>query len=153
MKIYAQKIDGEIRDKEAILESVLVAMGNMKDGCVEIDVERAKKHRSPKQVKMIFGLMIKDTIAQANEAGIDTSDFLKYLVNSSIPKGQGLTKGFLHEIMYAVCPTTDDEGRRVTLSKMNTEQAGKLFEGFRKTVAGAGIYIDDPNPDWEKAQK
>lgn len=152
MKIYAQKIDDKIRDKAALLAEITDAVMGLRNGCIEIDVKLARRHKSHQQVKMIFGLMIKDTIVQANEAGIDTSRFLKYLVDSSIPKGQGLTKGFLHEIMYAVCPTTDEEGRRITLSKMNTEQAGKLFEGFRKTVAGAGIYIDDPNPNWA-AQK
>jgi hypothetical protein len=93
--------------------------------------------------------MIESTIAQANGLGIDTSYFMKYLVDGSIPKGQGLTKGFLHELMYAVCPTTDEDGRRVTLSKMSTKQAGNLFESFRNTVAPLGIVISNPDPNWE----
>lgn len=106
------------------------------------------KSKTHKQVKTIFGLMILQTIAQANDLGIDVSDFLKYLVDDKIPKGQGLTKDFLHELMYTICPTTDFEGRRITLSKMNTIQAANLFERFRTIVAPLGIVIDDPG--WKK---
>jgi len=153
MKIFAQKIDDQIRDKEALLAEITDAIMANKNGCIEIDVKLARKPKSHQQVKMIFGLMIQSTIVQANELAIDTSDFLAYLVDSSIPKGQGLTQGFLHELMYAVCPTTDEDGRRVTLSKMSTEQAGDLFESFRTIVAPLGINISNPNPNWEQEQK
>lgn len=102
------------------------------------------KKKTHKQVKTIFGLMILQTIAQANDLGIDVSDFMEYLVDKSIPKGQGLTKDFLHELMYVICPTTDFNGRRVTLSKMDTIQAASLFERFRTIVAPLGIVIEDP---------
>ena len=148
MKIYAQKIDDKVRGEATVLCEISDVMRELKNGCIEIDVKRARKHKSHQQVKMIFGLMIESTIIQANDLGIDTSYFLKYLVDSDIPKGQGLTKDFLHQIMYAVCPTADDDGRRVTLSKMSTKQAGNLFESFRNIVAPLGIVISNPDPNW-----
>jgi hypothetical protein len=123
---------------------------NLGYGPYWIELRKIRKPKSYQQVKAIFGLMIEQTIIQANDLGVDVSAFLKYLVDEGIPKGQGLTKDFLHETMYAICPTTDDEGRRVTLSKMNTAQAASLFERFRDTVAPLGIVIDDPDPEWYK---
>jgi hypothetical protein len=106
-----------------------------------------KKSKTSKQVRTIFGLMIEQTIVQANDLGIDVSYFLKYLMDDKIPKGQGLTKDFLHELMYVICPTTDFNGRRVTLSKMDTIQAANLFERFRNIIAPLGIVIQDPEMD------
>ena len=91
---------------------------------------------------------VKVTIAQANDQGIDVSDFLEYLIDKSIPKGQGLTTDFLHALMYQICPTVDENGKRVTLSRMNTVQAAQLFDRFRTIVAPMGIVIEDPNPSW-----
>jgi len=122
----------------------------------DIIEETLKKHRNPKsysQVKTIFGLMIESTIAQANDLGIDVSYLLKYLLDDKIPKGQGLTKDFLHEIMYVICPTTDDDGRRVTLSRMNTAQAASLFDQFRNIMAPLGIQISEPDPKWKEKIK
>ena len=50
-----------------------------------------------------------------------------------------------HELMYAICPTTDEDGRRVTLSKMDTKQAAELFERFRTIIAPLGVCIPDPD--------
>lgn len=125
-------------------------LAKQKDGTiVSEELSAVREPKTVKQVKTIFGLMINTTIIQANDLGIDVSDFLKYLVDDKIPKGQGLTVDFLHEIMYAICPTNDNDERRVTLTKMNIEQASNLFERFRNIVAPLGISIDDPDPNWK----
>ena len=123
---------------------------NASAGRYTVEIKRIPKEKTRKQVKTIFGLMINDTIAQANEHSIDVSSLLKYLLVDRIPKGQGLTKNFLLELAYIICPTNDDDGRRITLSKMNTWQASKLFESYRNILAPLGIVIADPDPDWEK---
>ena len=117
--------------------------------------EIAKRHpsKTPKQCGMIFAHMIKETIIQANDLAIGVDDLLVYLIDGRIPKGVGLTTDFLHELMYVICPTTDNEGRRITLSKMDTKQAGDLFESFRTIMAPLGIVIDDPNPNWKAEQE
>ena len=147
-KQLIQKVDGEVRDKEKVIQWFLDTMDEMPDGCIEQSVKRAKKHKSHKQVKTIFGHMIEQTIIQCNDLGIGIDDLLVYLIDGNIPKGQAITKDFLHQLMYTICPTTDEEGRRVTLSKMNTKQGSELFERFRTTLAPLGIDIPDPNPNY-----
>jgi hypothetical protein len=112
------------------------------------DIKRFHKEKSDRQRKMIFGHMIEQTILQANEQAIGVEELLEYLIErKDIPKGQPLTKDFLHELMYQICPTTDENGRRITLSKMDTLQANNLFERYRTILAPLGINIDDPNPE------
>ena len=149
-KGFRQLIDGVLqpRDKHS-QRRYEDYISEAKDGCYEETLTKARKAKSDKQVRMIFGLMIQSTIDQADELGLDTSGFLKYLL-SEIPNGVGLNKDFLHALMYQVCPTFNDNGQRVTLSKMNTKQAADLFERFRNIVATSGIVIDDPVKDWNK---
>lgn len=109
-----------------------------------------RKPKSQKQCAVVFALMIQQTIIQANDLAIGVDDLLVYLIDGRIPKGQMLTTDFLHELMYLICPTRDDEGRRVTLSKMNTKQASDLFERFRTILGPLGIDIPDPDPDWKQ---
>jgi hypothetical protein len=94
--------------------------------------------------------MIKETIIQANDLAIGVDDLLVHLIDGNIPKGVGITQDFLHELMYVICPTTNEDGRRITLSKMSTIQANSLFERYRTIVAPLGIVIDDPDPDWNQ---
>lgn len=151
MRIYGTIVGGEFRcspDQERIEKHYLSAL---KDNTLAYrETKKFIQGKTHQQVKTIFGLMINSTIAQANDLGIDISYLLKYLIDDKIPKGQGLTKDFLHELMYIICPTTDEDGKRITLSKMNIEQAGKLFESFRNTISTIGIVIDDPNPELAK---
>ena len=144
---YSQKVDGKLsinninqRRRDYFIES-------LKDGCVEHTIRRAVKPKSHNQVKMIFGHMIESTIAQADECSIGVEDMLVYLIDGNIPKGIAINKDFLHALMYTICPTVDDEGQRVTLSKMSTKQANDLFERFRNIMAPLGIVISDPSKD------
>lgn len=146
---FIQKID----DKPPQIESRAEVDQFWQDapaGRYTVEVKRVKKAKTKKQLGVIFGLMMNSVIAQANDLGIDTSYFLEYLVQEDIPKGQGLTRDFIHELIYVVCPTTDEDGRRVTLSKMNTAQAARLFEDFRNLMAPLGIVVPDPDPNWKE---
>ena len=111
-------------------------------------IDKSRRSKSDSQVKMIFGLMIQSTIEQAEYLGIGVEDLLKYLIDGNIPKGVGLNKDFLHALMYQICPPFDDNGNRITLSKMNTKQAADLFERYRNLLAPLGIVIQDPDPNW-----
>lgn len=114
------------------------------------EFKRKYKPKTQKQCAVVFGLMIQQTIVQANDLAIGIDDLLVYLIDGNIPKGVGLTSDFLHELMYVICPTTDKDGRRVTLSKMDTVQASSLSERYRTLMAGIGIVIPDPDPNWNK---
>ena len=112
--------------------------------------ERLSLYRPQKtnqQVRTIMGYMIDQAIIQANELGIDSSEILAFLVDGSIPKGSPVTKDLLHILMYLICPTVDENGRRTTLSNMDTQQAARLFETFRTVLAPLGIVIQDPDPN------
>lgn len=119
-------------------------------GRYSFEIKKERPPKTPKQCGMIFAHMIQQTITQANDLAIGIDDLLVYLIDGRIPKGQGFTTDFLHELMYVICPTTDAEGRRITLSKMNTKQASELFERYRTIMAPLGIVIDDPDPNWNK---
>ncbi len=116
----------------------------------------SKKMSQPKshsQVKTIFGLMIEEAVKQAEEKTIGVEDLMIYLLAKDIPKGQAITKDYLHQLMYIICPTTDDKGNKITLSKMDTVQASSLFDRFRNIVAGIGIYIPDPKKELPPAEE
>lgn len=145
IKIYAQKAEG--KPLEYNRQQLIEFSHSAKSGCYTIEIRRSVKDKSSRQVKAIFW-MIEQTIVQANDLGIDVSYLLKYLLNEYEPKGTGLTKDLLHELIYVICPTTDEDGRRITLSKMSSKQAADLFDRFRAIVAPLGIVIPDPNPNW-----
>jgi len=148
---YIQKIDGELPryeqpdERQAFLESAPA-------GRYTEEIKRVPKHKTEKQTAAIFGVAIKNIIVQANDLGIDVSYLLKYLLDGRIPKGQGLTVDFLHELMYIISPTTDMDGKRTTLSKMTTIQAANLYKALQGIFAPIGIDIPDPDPKWFEKQ-
>ena len=141
--------DGKLKLLPAVNKLRKAHLDSIKNGTRVVEIiKKDFKPKTHQQVKTIFGHMMGSIITQADDLGIDISDLLVYLLDGNIPKGQGLTRDFLHELMYIVSPTIDDEGNRVTLSKMNTKQASELFERFRNIFAPLGINIADP--DWRE---
>lgn len=145
---FAQKLEGmsfdfEKRDEYEAFED------QAPPGRYIVEFKRERPPKTPKQCAVIFALMIRETIIQANDKAIGIDDLLVHLIDGRIPKGQMLTVDFLHELMYVICPTTDKDGHRITLSKMNTKQASELFERYRTIMAPLGIVIDDPDPNWK----
>ena len=147
--IFAQKQDGKDFQYENI-DDIIAFKHQAPPGRYVVTIKRDRQPKSQKQCAVIFALMIKETIIQANDLAIGVDDLLVHLIDGRIPKGQMLTVDFLHELMYVICPTTDADGRRITLSKMNTLQASELFERYRNIMAPLGIVIDDPDPEWKK---
>ena len=144
-----QKIDGQkMRFPRGARERLMQFFVEAPAGYYTLKIDKSRRSKSDSQVKMIFGLMIQSTIEQAEYLGIGVEELLVYLMDGNIPKGVGLNKDSLHALMYQICPTFDDEGRRVTLSKMNTKQAADLFERYRTLLAPLGIVIQDPDPNW-----
>ncbi len=149
ISVIVQKVEGELRYDRELFDA---AMAIAPDGCYELIFKRTKKDKSYRQVKMIFGLMIEEAVRQAKDKTIGVEDLMIYLLARDIPKGQEITKDYLHQLMYIICPTTDENGERVTLSQMNTIQASSLFERFRNILAPLRIVIPDPNPKWSVRQ-
>lgn len=150
LKLHLQKLEGKPftyeRDGQQLYDKL---EAEAPPGCYEQVIKRTKKYKTNQQVKTHFGLLLNSIIAQANEQGIDTSGFLKLLLQEDLPTGVGLTKDFLHQLFYVCCPTYDAEGRRVTLSKMSTIEASNWFERCRNLLASRGFYVNDPDPHWK----
>lgn len=150
--LFAQKLDGKNLEFEK--PSEFFAFSNQaRPGRYVVEIARRRPPKTQKQCAVIFALMIKQTIQQADELGIGVEGLMRYLLTADIPKGVGLTTDYLHALMYIICPTFNDEGKQVTLSKMNTVQANSLFERFRNIMAPLGIVIDDPNPNWRNDRR
>lgn len=131
----------QLKQRESFLNS-------MKDGCRVIEsltVER--KPKSYQQVKTHWGLVITTILMEFSDRGWDSST----LLNLPVPTGIEVTKGMLQEYLYAACPVHNEEGQRVTLSKMNTLEASQFFEMVRNFAASQwSIYIPEPDPNWKE---
>lgn len=145
--LFMQKIDGKPLEYERPGDHTWFQQ-QAPPGRYVVEIKRERPPKSQKQCAVIFALMIAQTIQQADEKGIGVEDLMRYLLTADIPKGVGLTQDYLHALMYIICPTFNDDGKEVTLSKMNTAQANSLFERYRNIMAPLGIVIDDPDPNW-----
>jgi galactokinase len=153
LESYGQGMDGELVLTLPQLESRKQYLVSMEGKGVTEILKKTVKSKTNKQVRTHFGLLIKTIIVKTNDEAIDTSEFLKLIVRSDLPSGVGLTSDFLHQLFLNVCPVYDDEGRKVTLSKMTTDQASKWFEECRNLLSSRGIYVSDPNPNWKNEVK
>lgn len=148
IKVRAQKFGPKLIYDAINAELLHEFEAQAPNGHYDVDIRKANKPKTHQQVKTHFGLLINSIIAQANDEGVDTSSFLRLLIQDDLPTGIGLNKDFLHQLFYVLCPTYDSEGRRITLSKMSIEEASKWFERCRNLLASRGFYVDDPNPNW-----
>ncbi len=148
IKFHTSIVDGQCRidpHNQALKANWLAEQA---DGCLEVTIKRAVKAKTNKQLGAHFGLMIASAITQANNMGMDTSEFLKEMVHKTLPSGVGLTTNFLKEIMYALCPIYHED-KRITLSKASTVEASKHFDDCRNLLAAHGIYVDEPDVNWK----
>jgi len=118
-------------------------------GSYILEIKRMGKPKTNKQTATHFGLLINTIIVKANDDGTDTSAFLKLLVQEDLPTGIGLTKDFVHQLLYTLCPTYSEDGKRLTLSKMSTTEASDWLERCRNLLASRGFYVEEPDPNWK----
>ena len=149
LELHGQSVGGELVLTLPQLELRKQFLVSTEGKPVTEILKKTVKSKTNKQVKTHFGLLIKTVIIKANDEGIDTSKFLKLITQDDLPSGIGLTTDFLHQLFLNVCPVYDDDGKKVTLSKMNTGQASKWFEECRNLLASRGVYIPDPDPHWK----
>ena len=146
IKTRAQKRDDEP------LEFEVSAFDDLRSGCYDLIAKLSVKDKSKEQLGAIFGLMIFKTIAYTNENSIDTSDFLKLMIREDLPSGNGLTVGFLKELLYCLCPMHRN-GKRITLKKASTVEAMVFFKECCNLLASRGIYVPEPDPEWKIKDK
>jgi len=111
------------------------------DGRYQCSVEKAKRDKTAAQCRLIFGQLINRTIDFADDYGIDASGFVE-LLNQDLPDGVPLSKELVKDYLYKICPTFNDKGQKITLSKMTVRQASDWYERCRNKLAAKGILIE-----------
>lgn len=149
-RYYIQKLDGKKPQLES-LKAYHEFWDNAKAGRYE-NKPKLIKEKTWKQCKAMFGVALPSIVEQCHDLGIGVSDLLKYLLDDKIPKGQGLTKEFLHGLMYAIFPTVNEDGEVFTLSNMSTVQAANLYNALQNIFAPLGVNVPNPDPLWFKNQ-
>lgn len=143
-KHLIQKVDGNTRDTGLAIQWLIDVLALMKDGCIEIIVKRAKKHKTWKQCKLLFGYILPTIKQQADDKALGIEDFLVYLLDGNIPKGIAVDEDFLHALMYVIFPAFNEEGERVTVRDMSTQQASDLATKMMNVFAPLRIHVPEP---------
>ncbi len=119
-------------------------------GCYVITIKRERQPKSQRQLGYIFPGMIAKIKEEGNEIRQDGVDgLIKYLLDESLPKNQPLTDDFIKAVLYAIAPTFNDKGRKITLSSMNTLEATVFIKQVQNLMAGY-VYLPDPDPNWRQ---
>lgn len=142
------KSNGKQMYSPAVLRQMEAHWDKVKDGQHFVkSLTIPNKGKSHAQCKLVFGNMIANAVEQAKEKHITVEKMMQFLLNDAINQdsnGVPLDKDFLHAFMYIISPTFNDDGEPITLSKMDTVQASRLFEVTRRFLARMEIIINDP---------
>jgi len=149
MKFYGTIKKGKIVLSVAQLQMREKFLSEIKDDTpIEYDIKKVYQHKTVQQTKTYWGLAIQTILSDFNDRGYDTSYLLP---QAKIPTGTEVSKDLMCEYLYACCPTFDDSGKRITLSKMTTKQAADFFDRVRNYASSQwGVVIPDPNPFWKQ---
>lgn len=150
MDFISQKRNGVLIDNydTQVLKAEFIA--GVKEGMfVKQSYTVPRKGKSWAQCKLLFGNMIGNAVKQANAKHITAERFIRIALEfakKNVPNGIPLDEGFIHQFMYIVSPTFTEDGEHITLSKMDTEQASRLFKVMQIFLASPGleIIINDP---------
>jgi len=151
MDFYGKKKHGKPVFDPAVAEKRKKQWARVKEGqTFNAPITIPNKGKSHAQCKLIFGNMIANAVEQAKEKGITVDKFMIFLLNQEEQKPVPIDEDFLHRFMYIISPTFNDNGEPITLSKMDTFQASRLFKVVQTFLAGMEIIIDDPPEISEK---
>jgi hypothetical protein len=142
------KRNGKQMFSPAVLRQRAAHWDKVKDGQHFISsLTIPNKGKSHAQCKLVFGNMIANAVEQANDKHITVEKMMQFLLNDALKQesnGVPIDKDFLHAFIYIISPTFSDDGKPITLSKMDTLQASRLFKVTQLFLARMGIVIDDP---------
>jgi hypothetical protein len=121
-------------------------LGQKEGAVIRETLEKQALPKTHQQCKAHFGLALATIVTEFDDNGWDAS----MLLNLPTPTGVGITKDMLQVFFYALFPVFN-EGKQVTLSKMNTAQASKFFDNIRNFASSQWqIVIPEPNSEWRK---
>jgi hypothetical protein len=146
MDYYGTKRNGKQYYPPVIAEQRRVAWDKIPEGsAIKTSLVVPRDSKTHQQVKAHWGMVIGMAIQELDDRGWDTS----YLYKLPKPTGIAIKGKHLQEFLYAACPIHAEDGRQLTLSKMDTQQASQFFEACRAFLASQwSIVIPDPNKNW-----
>lgn len=154
IKLYKQKLDGQRFKFDAHNAKMFIAFEDQAPaGCYHFTLKKDIPPKTEQQVKTIFGLLIGSAIEQVNDMGLDTSEFLKRLLQKDLPSGVPVRKDTLYALLLDLCPVYNENHEKLSLSKMNIAQTGQFFNDCRSFLASRGIDIPDPDKHWREKLK
>ena len=116
MKFFGIKQDGKIVHLPAIAEAKRKFWERIPDGAeIESVITVKRGDKSQAQLATIFGLALAMLAQEFSDNGWDSS----FLLNLDRPTGIPCDVNLLKEFFYNVCPTFDENGKRITLSRMD----------------------------------
>lgn len=122
----------------------------LKEGAlVKVTYKLYRPHKTWNQVKNHFGNAIRLLVQEFDDRGWDAS----MLYRMETPTGVPVTFAMFQQFFYALYPTTNDEGKLITMSApdFTTEHCSTLFEAIRSHAASQwSIVISDPDPNWRQ---
>ncbi len=147
MDFLGTKLNGKRHHELVVLENMRRFWGKIKEGqSFTLSLKVLRMDKTNQQVKAVWGMVIGMTLVYLEDQGYDTS----YIYNLAQPTGNAITKDQLMQYLYEVCPITDDDGSRKTLSKADMPQTAKFFDDCRNFIASQwGLHIPEPNPEWK----
>jgi len=148
MDFFCKKVNGKPVYDPAVERKKKEYWDKIADGkTVNMPLIVPNNGKSWSQCKLIFGNTIANAVEQAKEKGITTEDMMIFLLNDSkkqVPNGVPVDEHFLKAFLYLISPTFNDDGKPITLSKMDKEQASRLFKVTQLFLARMKIIIKDP---------
>jgi hypothetical protein len=137
--------DIEVSGQQAELKRRWI-LGQKEGAVIRETLEKQTLPKTHQQCKAHFGLALAMIVESFNDNGWDCS----MLMNLPEPTGVGINKDMLQQFFYALFPVFD-EGKQVTLSKMNTAQASQFFDQIRNFAASQWqIAIPEPDSRWRE---
>ncbi len=151
MDFYGTKQNGKPTYPPVIAEQRRKAWDKVPEGSLfKTSLVVPRDPKTHQQVKAQWSMVIGMTIEELDARGYDTS----FLFNLPKPTGIAIKGKQLQAFLYAACPTYAEDGRELTLSKMDTQQASEFFEACRAFLASQwGVVIPNPDINWRAHQK
>ena len=108
----------------------------------EVSLEKPKKRGTAKQQRTFFGLAVKTVLDHLTTMGVT----VRIEANGHLME-RPVSKEDVVQMLYTAAPLTE-EGKRITLSRMDSVQRAAFFKDCQHLAAMTwGCVIVDPNPD------
>lgn len=154
MEFFGTKQNGKQHFHPAVAEQRRRAWDKIKEGqTFKTSLIVPRENKTWEQVKTIWSMTIAMTLLHCEDRGYG----IDYIYDIPTPEGEDLpiyvkiAPNQLKEYLYATCPTYNDSGERVTLSKMDIEQASQFFDNSRGIIERKfDLSIPEPRKDWRQ---